>query len=162
MNPNSNTKKKMMEWMNNDSNTLSEEDIEKWAKKITDDDNIPHYLENTNLEKIQQEIVNVCIRQNIMEDVLKKLMDYRYVDKIGDVIRGKHVRWIRLSKIPTISHSPLTNGGIVTDIKFLETGTYLLVKNVRNQFIQYKYDDCITFQKLSVDELLLLSIQQEK
>jgi hypothetical protein len=95
-----------------------------------------------------------------MEDVLNKLMDYRYVDKTGDVIRGKHVRWIRLSKIPAISHSPLTNGGIVTDIKILENVTYILVKNVRNQFIQYKYDDCITFQKLSVDELLLLSIQQ--
>lgn len=160
MNSNSNTKKKMMEWMNNDSNTLSGEDIEKWARKVADDDNIPHYLENKNMEKIQQDIVNVCIRENIMEDVLNKLMDYRYVDKTGDVIRGKHVRWIRLSKIPAISHSPLTNGGIVTDIKFLENVTYILVKNVRNQFIQYKYDDCITFQKLSVDELLLLSIQQ--
>jgi hypothetical protein len=83
---------------------------------------------------------------------LGKLTEYRYVDKICDLIRGKYVRWIRLSGLT------LTKGGIVADIKFLENGIYILIKNARNQFIQYKFDDCITFQKLSPEELLYIHI----
>ena len=141
-----------------DSSILSKEEIERWAEKVTKPDEIPHYLENRTLESIQQEINNVFIREKIpSEDFLSKLIDYRYIDKICDIHRGKHVRWIRITNTQTFSFS-LTNGGIVTDIKFLENGTYILVKNARNQFIQYKYDDCVTFQKLSVDELLILSV----
>lgn len=142
-----------------DATILSKEEIEKWAEKVTTKiDDIPHYLEDKTLENIQQEIKNVFFREKIPLDMfLSKLTDYRYIDKICDIHRGKHVRWIRISNTPSFS---LTNGGIVVDIKFLENGTYILVKNARNQFIQYKYDDSISFQKLSVDELLLLSVQQ--
>jgi len=50
----------------------------------------------------------------------------------------------------------LTNGGIVVDVKFLDNGTQVLCKN-KNRFIQYKFDDCLTFQRLSSDELLVLT-----
>jgi hypothetical protein len=61
------------------------------------------------------------------------------------------VRWLRLASEPK-----LTNGGIVADIKFMDNGTHVLCKNVLGRFIQYKFDDCMTFQKLSVDEQLIL------
>lgn len=161
----SKTKKYFMKCVNEnskigiDSSILSKEDIDKWAEKVMKTDEIPqHFLENKTLEDIQQEIKNVFIREKIpIGDILSKLSDYKYIDKICDIHRGKYIRWIRISNTQTFS---LTNGGIVTDIKFLENGIYILVKNARNHFIQYKYDDCITFQKLSIDELLLLSIQQ--
>lgn len=135
---------------------VTKEDIELWATKIIKEDNFPHYLENKNLEIIQQEIKNICFRENISSQFEDKLKDYRYVDKICDLLRGKFVRWIRISS--SSSSEKLTKGGIVADIKFLENGTHVLVKNALNRFIQYKYDECITFQKLSVDELLYLSI----
>ena len=50
----------------------------------------------------------------------------------------------------------LTNGGIVVDVKFLDNGTHILCKNGL-RFIQYKFDDCLTFQKLSADEQMVLS-----
>jgi len=52
--------------------------------------------------------------------------------------------------------SLITNGGIVVDVKFLDNGTHILCKN-GPRFIQYKFDDCITFQKLSADEQMVLS-----
>ena len=52
--------------------------------------------------------------------------------------------------------SPITNGGIVVDVKFLDNGTHILCKN-GPRFIQYKFDDCLTFQKLSADEQMVLS-----
>ena len=135
---------------------ITKEDIELWATK---EENFPHYLENKNLERIQQEIKNICIlsmRNDVknISQIEDKLKEYRYVDKICDLLRGKFVRWIRLSS----DNNTLTKGGIVTDIKFLDNGTHILVKNALNRFIQYKFDECITFQKLSVEELLYLHL----
>ena len=136
-------------------NGLTKEDVETWATKIMEENHFPHYLENKTYLIMQQEIKDVCIRENIHDDdkILNKLREYRYVDKICDLVRGKFVRWIRLN-----STCKLTKGGIVADIKFLENGTHILIKNALNRFIQYKYDECITFQKLSVEELLYLKI----
>jgi hypothetical protein len=129
---------------------------------VTEEDNFPSYLENKTASIIQKEISDVCIRENIPQNIVDKLTEYRYVDKICDLIRGKYVRWIRLStvnltkgSVPTVN---LTKGGLVADIKFLENGIYVLIKNAHNRFIQYKFDDCITFQKLSVEELLYISL----
>ena len=72
------------------------------------------------------------------------------MEKVYHVHKGKHIRWLRNDK--------LTNGGIVVDVKFLENGTQILCKN-RQRFIQYKFDDCITFQKLTMDELLILQLK---
>jgi hypothetical protein len=143
-----------------DSNTTTNiEDIETWARSISDDIQIPSYLEKNSTQKIRQEIINVCFRENIIaEDILDKLSEYRYVDKICDLIRGKFIRWIRLSKNPAFPHNTLTKGGIVTDIKFLENGIHILVKNALHRFIQFKYDDCIVFQKLSLEELLYVRL----
>jgi hypothetical protein len=88
--------------------------------------------------------------------LMKKLHEYRFVDEIYELHRGKHVRWIRKSDI---SHG-LKLGGIVVDIKFLDNGTQILVRNrySGNKMIQYKFDDVLTFQKLSYDEQLILSL----
>ena len=42
------------------------------------------------------------------------------------------------------------------DVKFMDTGTQILCRNVCNKFIQIKFDECIIFQKLSVEEQLIL------
>ena len=54
------------------------------------------------------------------------------------------------------SKNCLTNGGIVMDIKFLDNGTHVLCMNNMRRFIQYKFDECYTFQKLSTEEQLIL------
>ena len=63
--------------------------------------------------------------------------------------------------ILTTTNKPLylTTGGIVVDIKFLDTGTHIMVltKNPKCKCMQYNFDDCITFQKLLTDEQLILA-----
>lgn len=117
------------------------------------------FLGNQSLADIAKEIHDVLQFQEFEEGFLgqccMKLVEYRYVDKIFQLHKGKHVRWIRIGQ----NTPSLTNGGIVTDIKFLDNGTHILCKN-GPRFIQYRWDDCLTFQKLSADEQLVLSCME--
>ena len=89
--------------------------------------------------------------------IQEKLKDYRYVSEICELFRGRHIRWIRIfDKEKRIFDSKMTNGGIVTDIKFLDNGIQIQCKNARNQFIQFKFDDCLLFQKLTAEECIFL------
>ena len=38
----------------------------------------------------------------------------------------------------------------------MDNGTHVLVKNKMNQFIQIKFDDCLLFQKMTLQEQLIL------
>ena len=148
------TKKYLLGLLDKSESELELSNIEEDEEE--EEDNFPSYLENKTAISIQKEILDVCIRENIPQNILERLSEYRYVDKICDLIRGKYVRWVRLSKDK--GNLNLTKGGIVADIKFLENGIYILIKNTCNKFIQYKFDECITFQKLSVEELLYINI----
>jgi hypothetical protein len=113
-----------------------------------------NYIGNHSLSTISKEVVEILQQENIERELLYKycdsLLHYRLIEQIYHIHKGKHIRWIRNKK--------LTNGGIVVDVKFLDNGTHILCKN-HNRFIQYKFDDCITFQKLTPDELLILQVK---
>ena len=117
------------------------------------------YLQNKTLQMVCTELMNIInqtfpqlIQSNI--SIISKLAEYRYIENICDLHKGKHIRWIRLN----MDDSPkLTNGGIVTDIKFNDNGIHVQCKSNNHRFIQYKFDDCLTFQKLSDDELMILN-----
>ena len=115
-----------------------------------------NYIGDHSLSTISKEVVEILQQENIALEYLYKycesLLHYRLIEQIYHIHKGKHIRWIRNKK--------LTNGGIVVDVKFLDTGTHILCKN-QNRFIQYKFDDCITFQKLTTDELLILQIKDK-
>lgn len=112
------------------------------------------YLEDKTMTSVHEDILEVLDEQQIQDEdkdkFFKKLMDYRHVEEINELHTGKHVRWIRKS------NNKLTNGGIIMDVKFMDTGTQILCRNVCNKFIQIKFDECIIFQKLSVEEQLIL------
>lgn len=135
-----------------DPNLFSTIDIDNLLNTLETDKN--DYLETKTMQSITDEIYEMVSNNiettNIVEDICKKLIGYRYVDEINELHKGKHVRWIRNNS------ETLTTGGIVVDIKFLDNGTQVLCKNSMNRFIQYKFDDCITFQKLTPDEQLIL------
>jgi hypothetical protein len=128
------------------------------------------HLDNKTLEHIAEDKYTQLTKLHLGKDRLKelfsKLSEYRYIDEIHQLHKGKHVRWIR-TNIPINSGKGnkkddsynLTSGGIVVEIKFLDTGTHIMVltKNPVKRCIQYKFDDCITFQKLSAEEQLILA-----
>ena len=113
-----------------------------------------NYIGDHSLKTISKEIYDLMIEKEIDKDIVYKycnsLLNYRLIDHVYHIHKGKHIRWLRNNK--------LTNGGIVVDIKFLDNGTHILCKN-KNRFIQYRFDDCSTFQKLTPDELLILQLK---
>ena len=139
-----------------DPSLLSSLDVDKLLDTLETNSN--DYLENKTLNGITDEVYNcvrdICNDPIVQQQTCMKLVGYRVVEELHELHKGKHVRWIRRTS------SKLTNGGIVMDIKFLDNGTHILCMNSMKRFIQYKFDDCITFQKLSPTESLILMIYE--
>lgn len=125
-------------------------------------------IENKTLASISQEIFDALMSINLsssrsdeglynISNMCNKLSQYRLIDEICDVTFGKYVRWVRMS-----SPEKLTNGGVVINIKFGNDGAIVMAKCGKNRIIQYKFDDCITFQKLVYEENLMLMLQENE
>lgn len=128
---------------------FNDDDIENIMETI--DENASSYLENNSVEKIIKEITDILSNNNVIDiqNKVSKLLNYRYVDEICDIHKGKNLKFIRKSD------NKFFNGGLVLDIKFLNNGTHLMCKNFYN-IKQYKFDDFLCFQKLTNEELLIL------
>ena len=111
-------------------------------------DPMNHYLEDKTLEDITKEVYEQV--GHLPDEIHKKLFGYRFISEIYHLHRGKHIRWIN-NRNPT----EITNGAFVVDIKFLDNGTNILCKN-GNRLFELKYDNCLIFQKLSLEEQLIL------
>ena len=126
-------------------------------QKALDNENNSSIM-NLNSKKIKS-IKNDYLQKLLLpRDKLKeyhlKLKEYRYVDDLSDIQYGRYIRWINLNNPDNIK---LTTGGIIIDIKILETGIHLVCKNNMNQRFQIKIDENIIFQKLSDQEKILIS-----
>ena len=144
-----------------DPSLLSSIDIDALVSNM-DVENAPYLLQTQS--EIQTQILTSLVsfykNDNTLMDVCKKLVGYRYVDELYQIHRGKHVRWLRYK----IGERPLqedamrlTNGGIVVDIKFGENGACVLVRVPgAGFFTQYRFDECLTFQKLTDEENMIL------
>lgn len=128
---------------------LNEEDLKNIMDTI--DENETSYLEENNIEKILKEIIHVLEEYEIKdkEEKINKLLNYRYVDEIHEIHKGKNIKFLRKKD------KKLLNGGLVLDIKFLNNGTHILCKNFKG-INQYKFDEYLCFQRMSNEELLIL------
>lgn len=89
-----------------------------------------------------------------MLDYMKKLKGYRYVDELQQLKCGSYLRWIPLTDPENIS---FTHYGILCEIQF--TPNILLVcKNFMHRYYSFYMDEAMIFQKMSRQELMLLSI----
>jgi hypothetical protein len=143
-----------------DPTLLSTIDVDALIEKMEDN----HYLENKSLEDISKEIFyaiqslghsnennentepDECLKQMCL-----RLSGYRLVDRICDLRNGRLVRWVK-KKNPKV----LTNGGLLVNVKIENTGVKLLCKNNMNRFFSFFFDDCLIFQKLSMEEQVIL------
>jgi hypothetical protein len=149
-----------------DPTLLSTIDVDALIEKMEDN----HYLENKSLEDISKEIFYAIQslghsnenNENIEQDENKeqdeclkqmclRLSGYRLVDRICDLRNGRLVRWVK-KKNPKV----LTNGGLLVNVKIENTGVKLLCKNNMNRFFSFLFDDCLIFQKLSMEEQVIL------
>jgi len=136
----------------NDPELFSTLDIDNLLESLENTKN--DYLDNKTMTDIVNEMNEIIdeskVPENNKEDVKERLVGYRYVDEIYELHKGKMVRWIRKN------NDKLTNGGIVSNIKFLDNGIHILCMNNQRRFIQYKFDDCYTFQKMTPEEQLIV------
>ena len=130
-------------------NTLNIDEILEAAEHVDRE-----YIEHHSLKTISEEIFTCLQETNIERDIIHKycqsLLQYKYIEYVHHIHKGKHIRWIRNGK--------LTNGGIVVDVQFTDNGTQILCKT-SFKFIRYHFDECTTFQKLTNDELLILQLK---
>lgn len=138
---------------NNTNNTL---DIDKLEKAL--DNNSNESIINFTTEKIKemnwQIIQELKLDKLVAIDYLGKLKGYKYVDELTDLKHGGFVRWI---PIIDPDHLPLNQCGIVCDIKIADEGVFITCKNFMHRHYNFKMDDVIIFQKLTSQELVILS-----
>jgi hypothetical protein len=137
----------------NDPELMGTLDIDNILDTLENDQN--DYLENLTFEKIQKEVysalIDIGVAKPLIPQLCSSLAEYRYVDEVCHLHKGKYVRWMRRNK-----PGELTKGCKVVDIKFADTGVCVVCITNIGRFMQYRYDDCITFQKLDIEEQLIL------
>ena len=137
----------------NKTNSL---DIDKLEKAL--DNNSNESIINFTTEKIKEMnwkiIQELKLDKPVALDYLGKLKGYKYVDELTDLKHGGFVRWI---PIIDPDHLPLNQCGIVCDIKISDEGVFITCKNFMHRHYNFKMDDVIIFQKLTSQELIILS-----
>ena len=138
----------------NDPTLFSTIDIDELLDKIENE--TTEYLENKTLGDIFKSIFeilseykfeNKTLGKEIIQKYLEKLSGYRYVDKLCDLRQGIFIRWIKDTK--------LMQGGIVVNIKIGEN-IQIICKTILGKHISLRFDQCIIFQKLTMEEQLIL------
>lgn len=91
-------------------------------------------------------------------DITKKLNGYRYVDEIDELKCGTYLKWIVLTN-PDPDNLELNKGALFCEIKCKDDGVFIVCKNMgfSSRHFQIKMDECLLFQKLTTQELVLLS-----
>lgn len=146
-----------------DPTLLSQINVEELLDSIESVKN--DFLENQTLDSIANAVFESLktglfncrlIGRAQLEDYCQKLVGYRYVSELHVLHKGKYVRWIRMD-----SPQKMTVGGIVVDIKFGDDGANILCRLSSGRFVQYRFDRCLTYQKLTDEEQLILMVYEQ-
>jgi len=107
------------------------------------------------IEKDKLDILKqLPLTKTALSELMKKLKLYRIVNTLQEIQYGRYIRWIPLTKGPEVK---LTNGGILCNIKTDRGEVTLVFKNKINSFFQINLTDNIVFQKLTDQELVILT-----
>ena len=133
-------------------------DVDKLLKALDDDSN--ETLLNFTSKKITEmnlKIINeLQLNRKDALELMKKLKGYRYIDELNDLKYGTYLRWVPL-QYPNNIH--ITKGALFCEYKIKDDGVYVICKNFGYpcKHFQIKLDENLVFQKLTDQELVLLS-----
>jgi len=135
-----------------DPSLLSNLDIDSILEKMEDND-----ISEKKMSEISREIFNQLYEiQGIDVSILcSKLIGYRWIENICDLRLGRIIRWITQTK-DSNKRNALTNGAILTSITIEDSGVKLLCQNNMRRFFTLYFDKCIIFQKLTLEEQIIL------
>jgi len=138
-----------------DPSLLSKINTEELLKSLESVKN--DFLENQTFDSIAANVfdslVQLPISKHNIETMCEKLSGYRFVDELHLLHKGKFVRWIR-----HVAPDKLIKGGIVIDIQFGDFGANILCRLMTGDFIRYRFDKCNTYQKLTDEECMILTL----
>jgi hypothetical protein len=148
--------KELFDNASNDPTLLSNVNVNELLNSLENKNN--DYLENKTFTDIHNEKFNALTELDLPDETIRKycdkLAEFRLVEEIYELHKGKYVRWI--NKVKDTNYK-LYGGGFVLDVKFNDNGLYILcMNNAPRKIIQFKFDDCLTFQKLSTQEQIIL------
>ena len=122
------------------------------------DNNKNESIMNLTTVKIQEMIFKILkelhLDREVMINYFKKLKGYKYVDELNDLKYGGFIRWI---PITDPDYLPLNQCGIICDIIISDDGIYIVCKNFMHRHYRFKMDECLIFQKLTSQELIILN-----
>jgi hypothetical protein len=131
-------------------------DVNKLMDALDNEEN--ETIMNLTTNKILELNLNILkelqLDSKVTLDYLKKLKGYKYVDELPDLKYGRFIRWI---PITDPEYLPLHYCGIICDIKIADDGVFIVCKNFMHRHYTFKMDECLIFQKLTNEELVLLS-----
>lgn len=133
-------------------------DVNKLLKALDDETN--ETLMNFTTDKIREMNLNILKELHLPKtetlELLQKLRDYKYVDEMNDLKYGAHIRWVPLENPKNIN---LKQGAMFCEMKIKEDGVYCICKNYgfKSRYFQLSFDKQLIFQKLTDQELILLS-----
>ena len=111
------------------------------------------YLENKTLADISKTVLEILtieyetLGKEVVQKYYEKLSGYRYVDKVCELRQGIFIRWIR--------NKTLLNGATVINIKIGEN-VQIVCKTAFGKHVSLRFDECVIFQKLTMEEQLIL------
>jgi hypothetical protein len=113
-------------------------------------------LDTQKLSKEKNDILEqLNLTKKDLKVIQKKLKNYRFIEDIKELHYGSYIRWISLKNPDNIR---LTNGGIVCDMKEVNSDIHIVCKNNMNRLFQLKMSENIIFQKVSDQEKILLQV----
>jgi hypothetical protein len=133
-------------------------DTQKLLKALDDDTN--ESLMNFTTKKLREMILKILkelqLPRNETIELMNKLKGYKYVDEMKDLKYGTYLRWIPIND-PEDIH--LTKGALFCEMNVKVDGVYIICKNYgySRKHFQIKLDENLIFQKLTEQELVLLS-----
>ena len=132
-----------------------------------DIDNLVYALENeTNEQIIDKSFSSIKSQMNdvlqqlglsreLLRETLKKLKNYKYCESLKEVEYGRYIRWINLKS----DELKLTAGGIICKIELLKCEhLFITVKNNLNRLFKINFNECLIFQKLTDQEIIILKV----
>lgn len=130
-------------------------DVDTLLKALDNEDNAGLLeIDLNKIKQIKNDILQkVGFDRNTLKKYNKSLANYKYIDEIPDIKFGSYVRWIPLKNPSKIK---LTNGGIVCDVK-INDDVGVVCRNSMNRLFEFKMAECLVFQKMSDQEMVLLS-----
>jgi hypothetical protein len=138
------------------TNKNQELDMNKLTKALdnTNNDSIMNLTTRKLMELNLKILKELMFDKETLINYLRKLKGYKYIDEIDELKHGAFIKWIPITDPENL---PLNQCGLICDIKITDDGVIIVCKNFMHRHYTFKTDEVLIFQKLSNQEMVIIS-----